>query len=95
MTLEVALELIVIFLYGSCALISLIFTFSLPAYRALEEKLDFELAPAIALTPLEQDIDVFDAFLAKFHGVIGPVLFIGCIVNLKLSFGLIKLICCN
>ena len=69
--------------YGSACIISLIFTFSLDKYRDIEEKINFNFLPNTSVTPLDVNINILDAWLAEHNRIVGPILVLLSVLDLK------------
>jgi RNAse (barnase) inhibitor barstar len=80
----------VFFIYGSICAISILFTFSIDKYRKVDELLDLSILSSRILTPLDINLVTFDAWLVKYHRVVGPILALLSIIDTKLSFDIIN-----
>ena len=91
MQLDTLLNYIVFFTYGVACMLSIIFTFYLESYRKISEKLSSDIfqGPTI-VGMLERDIDWLDNWLVKHNKMVGPILILLSIVDLKLWFDIIN-----
>lgn len=80
---------IVFFIYGFICIINLIFTFSLPLYRKIEEILNLEIFKSTSLKPWEININRFDILLKRHNIIAGPLLIILAIIDIRLWFDII------
>lgn len=87
---DLSLRVIAFFIYGSIFIISLIFTFSLETYKKIDEKFNLEIISTRILTPLEININWLDVWLMEHHKIIGPILILLSLLDLKLSFNAIE-----
>lgn len=90
---ELLFKSIVFFIYGIITVVAIIFTFSLDAYRKIDEKLNLNIIlTPIIINPLERNIKSFDAWLMEHNRTVGPLLVILSIVDLKLWLDIINLL---
>jgi len=89
MGFDMLLNSIVFFIYSSVCIISIIFTFSLDAYIKIDEKLNLDIFSNPIITSLEIKIDWFDKWAMQHNKVLGPILIILSIIDLKILFTLI------
>jgi len=89
MGFNMLLNSIVFFIYSSVCIISIIFTFSLDAYLKINEKLKLDIFSTPIITSLEIKIDWFDKWAMQHNKVLGPILIILSIIDLKIIFTLI------
>lgn len=83
------LSLIVFCIYGSICLIALVFTFSLDTYIKIHDALNFNLFSSPILSPIEKSIDWFDTWAMKNNIILGPVLIVLSLIDLRLFFEII------
>ncbi|MCM8781714.1 MAG: hypothetical protein NC828_01475 [Candidatus Omnitrophica bacterium] len=81
---------IVFFIYSTICIISTIFTFSLQTYRKIDEIVKLEIIPSRILTPLEKNIYWIDTWLMSNNKIIGPILIVLSILDLRFSFEIIN-----
>lgn len=86
--LDLSLQVIVFFIYGSIFIISLIFTFSLETYRKIDEKINLEIFSTPS--PLQININWLDLWLMERHKTVGFILTLLSLLDLKLSLDVIK-----
>ena len=86
---DLLLSIVIFFIYGSICIISLIFTFSLETYKKIDEALNLEIFFWRPINLLDINIDYFDQWLIRHHRIIGPILVILSLLDLKLSFEII------
>ena len=89
MGFDMLLNSIVFFIYSSVCIISIIFTFSLDTYIKIDEKLNLDIFSNPIITSLEIKIDWFDKWAMQHNKVLGPILIILSIIDLKILFTLI------
>ena len=89
MGFDMLLNSIVFFIYSSVCIISIIFTFSLDAYIKIDEKLNLDIFSNPIITSLEIKIDWFDKWAMQHNKVLGPILIILSMIDLKIIFTLI------
>ncbi len=77
-------------IYSTICLISVIFTFSLNIYLRMEEKLNFHIFPNPILSPLDRNIDWLNDWLIKYNKIIGTILILLSLMDLKLSFDIVN-----
>ena len=80
------------FIFGTMCIISIIFTFSLPIYLRIEEKLKFSIFSDRILTPLDRSIDWFNVWLMKYNKITGLILILLSLMDLKLAFDIIDML---
>lgn len=81
---------IVIFIYGSICLLSIIFTFFIETYRKIDEKLKWEIFSIRIINPLEQNINVIDELFMRNNKILGAILILLSLVDLQLWLRLIS-----
>lgn len=87
------LTFLIFFIYGSICIVSVIFTFSLETYCKIEARLNLDVfSTPVILNPLERNINWVDVWMLEHNKIIGPILTILSLVDLKLWFNLINLI---
>ena len=92
MGFDILLTSIVLFIYGTVCIISIIFTFSIDTYSKISEKLNSEIISGRVIVDfLEKNIDWLDNWLVNNNKIVGPVLILLSIVDLKLWLDIIKL----
>jgi len=77
-------------LYGTIFVISLIFTLWPEAYRAIDAAVQVNLITPRTLTPLERNIYLLDDWLMRNHKLVGPLLTLLSVIDLKLFLDLIN-----
>ena len=85
------LSTVVFMVYGTICIISIIFTFSLELYQKIDEMLSMNILKTPTLTPLEINFISIDTWLMNNNKIVGPILLILAIFDLKLSFSIINL----
>lgn len=88
--LIVLLSAVVFFIYGSICVVSTIFTFFIESYHKLDERLKMNVLSLKILTPLDSDIDIVDTWLFEHNKVVGPLLILLCLVDMKLTFNILN-----
>ncbi len=88
--LEVGLYCIIFFVYGSIAMISLMFAFSLEEYQKLDDKLCSELFSLPVVTILDRSFEWIDLWMARHNKIVGIFLAMLSIVDMKLYFNLLN-----
>jgi hypothetical protein len=89
--LGLAISLIIFVLYSMACLISIIFTFSLDTYKKLDDMVDLNVLSNPVLVPgIEHRINKFDLWAMEHHRIIGIILIISSLINLKLTFSLVN-----
>lgn len=79
------------FIYGGICIIALIFTFSIDTYYKIDGVFNLELYLNRFLNPLlDRKMGQFEAWLVKHNRVVGPILTVLAILDLKLSFNIIN-----
>jgi hypothetical protein len=86
----VLLSAVIFFVYGSICVISAMFTFFIESYHKLDEKLNINMLSSKILTPLDADIDILDVWMFEHNKVVGPLLILLCLVDMKLTFSLLN-----
>jgi hypothetical protein len=90
MQLDTLLNYTVFFTYGAACMLSIIFTFSLESYRKISEKLNLDVFQGPTIVGiLERDIDWLDNWLVRHNKIVGPLLILLSIVDLKLWLDII------
>lgn len=77
-------------LYGVIFVLSIVFTFWLESFRDIERRLMVYIIPAQATNPLEIEIQTFSEWLYAHHGIVGPMLIVLSLLDIKFSFELIR-----
>lgn len=67
-------KFIVLFIYGTICILSIIFTFAINTYIRLSEFLDLEFLSRKTTNPLERNIDFIEDWLISYNKIIGPLL---------------------
>ncbi len=75
---------LVFMIYAAVCGVATLFTFFMDAYIRLDEKLRLEVFRARALNPLEENIQGVDNWLMNHHKIVGPLLIVLSITDLKL-----------
>ena len=81
---------VIFFVYGVICMVSLIFTFSLDVYHKIDQVLKIDIISTRILTPIERNINVIDDWLMSNNKLVGPVLTLLSLIDLKLSFEIIN-----
>jgi len=89
-TLTILLTGLIFLLYGGICGVGLIFTFALNLYHKLDAVLDFNIIRPKILTPLERNAYLIDDWLISHNKVVGPLLTLLGLIDLKLSFNIIN-----
>ena len=79
-------------IFSTTCIISIIFTFSLPIYLMIEEKLKFCIFSDRIFAPLNRSIDWFNVWLMKYNKITGAVLILLSLVDLKLAFDIVGML---
>ena len=87
---NVMLSFIVFMIYAVVCGIAILFTFFLDIYLQMDDRFNMELLPSRPVTPLEQNLRGFDDWLKGNHKIIGPLLIILSMVDLKLFFNIVE-----
>jgi hypothetical protein len=77
-------------LYGSICSVGLIFTFALNLYHKIDNLLDLNIVRPKTLTPLEKNVYRIDDWLIAHNKIVGPLLTLLGLIDLKLSFNIIN-----
>ena len=85
-----ALSAFIFFLYGIMCIVSIIFTFFIETYHKLDEALKLNIVSARILSPLDINIDVIDSWLFAHNKLIGPLLILFCLIDMKLTFNVLN-----
>jgi len=88
--LNLLFSFLVFLIYASVCGIAIIFTFFPDIYVKIDEKLNLDVVTARVLTPLELNIDWFDDWLMTHNKIIGPILILLSMVDLKLFFQILS-----
>jgi len=83
---------IIFLVYGTICIVCIIFTFFLDLYLKLDEKLNLNVISNKILTPLDINIDKIDAWLIERNRIVGPLLMLLSLVDMKLSFNIIGML---
>jgi len=86
----ITLNIIAFLIYSTICIISTIFTFSLDTYNKLDGFLKINIIKPHILTPLEMNIYYIDSWLMYNNKIVGPLLILLSLVDLKLSFDIIN-----
>lgn len=89
-TFNLLLSFTVFIVYAAVCGIAILFTFFLDIYLKIDEKLKLEVLTARVLTPLEANIQGLDGWLMGHHRIVGPLLIVLSMVDLKLFFDIIN-----
>ncbi|MDD5565591.1 MAG: hypothetical protein PHG31_01690 [Candidatus Omnitrophica bacterium] len=89
-TLVFLLNWFVFLLYSSICIISLIFTFSIKTYQRIDDYLSSELISLPMLTALDKSIEALDLWFMSHNRIVGPILVLLSVVDLKLYFNVIN-----
>ena len=84
------LNIMLFFVYGSICIISTLFTFSLDAYRKIDEILNLDVFVTPFMSPLDREIDCFNAWLMNHNRIVGPILILISLADLKFWFDFIN-----
>ena len=77
-------------IYGTICVISLIFTFSLETYNKIDEQLNLEIFSSHIVTILDTNINFMEVWIMDHNIVVGPLLTILSLIDLKLFFDIIR-----
>ena len=80
------------FLYGSICVIAIIFTFSLDIYIKIDEMLKLDILSTRILTPLEININWLDNWMKSHNKILGPILILLSLIDLKLLVDIINIL---
>jgi hypothetical protein len=78
------------FTYGSICIISTLFTFFLDAYRKIDETLNMDIFITPFMSPLDREIDFFNVWLTTHNRIVGPILILISLAELKFWFSFIN-----
>jgi len=84
------LSAVIFFIYGTICVISAMFTFFIESYHKLDEKLNLEIFSSKILTPLDAGINSLDVWLFEHNKVVGPLLMVLCLLDMRLTFNLLN-----
>ena len=85
-------KLIVVFIYGSIFIISIIFTFFIDAYHRLEELLRLEFLSVRIVNPLVRNSNFVNDWLVAHNKIIGPMLILVSLWDIFSIFRFINLL---
>jgi len=88
--LYILLSTSIFLIYGTICVISLIFTFSLETYNMIDEKLNLEIFSSHIVTILDTNINFIEVWIMNHNRVVGPLLTILSLIDLKLFFDIIR-----
>ena len=88
----IACKAIVLFIYGTTFIFSIIFTFFIDTYNVLNGFLSLDFLSYEKRSPLENDIYFFDDWLIAHHKIIGPILVIVSLLDLVMLFKIINVL---
>jgi len=80
---------IIFLIYSAICIISVIFTFSLDTYLKINEKLNMEIIPG-SIAVFETGINWLDTWLVNHHKIVGPILILLSLFDIKLTFYIIN-----
>ncbi|MCX5714401.1 MAG: hypothetical protein NT033_06250 [Candidatus Omnitrophica bacterium] len=86
------LTVLVYFIYGSSLVISILFTFFVEQYVKVEEILSFNLGQSSASANLGRTQNLFDLWMINHNKLVGPIMIILSLANIKLCVYLTKVI---
>ncbi|MDP2940926.1 MAG: hypothetical protein Q8N85_01540 [Candidatus Omnitrophota bacterium] len=84
------LALAIFLIYAAAFVLSAVLTFSLGLYRKIEDRLNLDIINSRVITPLERNVNSFNDWMLKNNKIIGPVLILLSIVDIKLSFNVLR-----
>ncbi|MBI4981209.1 hypothetical protein HZC30_06685 [Candidatus Woesearchaeota archaeon] len=87
-TFNVLITLFTLLIYGCISIISLIFTFDLETYCAIDEVLNLRYFSNKPLNALEQNINIVDNWLKDNNKIVGPFLMLISLIDIRLLFNL-------
>jgi hypothetical protein len=86
---QVFLSTVALLVYGSACIIAGIFTVSIDTYSKIDEKINFEIFSNPFVSVLDTNISYFDSWLTSNNKIIGPILALFSLLDLKLLFNVI------
>ncbi len=81
---------IVFFVYGAICGISIIFTFFLDIYLKIDERLNAYIMPSSVAAIFEINIKWLDDWCFNHNKIIGPILIVLSLIDLRLFFDIIN-----
>jgi hypothetical protein len=87
----IVLGVITLGVFLSAFVISLIFTYSVDMYHAIDEALALQIIPSRILTPLEQPINIIEDWLSRYHRITGPIIALLCLFDMRVCFYVMEL----
>ncbi|MFA5411500.1 MAG: hypothetical protein WC321_06575 [Candidatus Omnitrophota bacterium] len=90
--LDFLLSVFMVSFYGIICLVCLIFTFSLDGYRKINDRLNVDIFSVNILNPLARNIDWFDAWIMSNHKIIGPILILLSLLEMRAGFYLLDIL---
>jgi hypothetical protein len=84
------LNFMLFFIYGSICIVSTLFTFFLDTYRKIDETLNLDVFITPFKSPLDREIDFFNVWLTNHNRIVGPILILISLVDLKFWFDFIN-----
>lgn len=88
--LDLLLSAAVFLIYSTACIICFIFTFSLDIYNKINDRLNTEIFLIEIINPLGRSIDWFDVWAMSNHKIVGPILMLLSLVDLRLGFYVIN-----
>jgi len=90
-SLNLLLSIIIFLIYGSVCVLSIIFTFFLDTYLKINDELNLEFFSSQITNPLEGTyIDTFDQWVVKNNKIIGPILILLSVIDMKFLFWIVN-----
>jgi hypothetical protein len=86
---QVFLSTVAVLVYGGICIIAAIFTLSIETYSKIEDKINFGIFSNSLVTVLDTNINFFDLWLTRNNKIIGPILVLLSLLDLKLFFAII------
>lgn len=87
---NVLLSAVIFFIYGAACMVSLMFIFSVEAYRELEEKLGLAVFSSSFVSPLDLPLKAIDDWFFAHNKIVGTFLVILSLLDLTLWFDVIN-----
>lgn len=83
-------KFIVLFIYGTICILSIIFTFAIKAYIRLEDLLNMEFLSQGTMNPLKTEVNFINDWLLAHHKIIGPILICVSFLDIVMFFKILN-----
>jgi hypothetical protein len=87
---DILFSSLILLIYGSICFIAILLTFSLETYLKLYERMNFTIFSTPILTPVEKSINWLDSWAVDNNVILGPILIILSLIDIRLFFNLIN-----